>query len=145
MMQADSVGQVALRRLDEFLSEHEHLTVDREPGSITVQGTKDTGFDVTMVDEGREAIIYGGGWHGHFDDAEKAAATFMWLLTPKTKIVLTLRGQTQIGWKLQWDEDGKWLTGERGVILLAPLFWGKKREQTFQNDLLGRVSQLPVR
>lgn len=131
-----SVGQAALRRLDEFLVEHEHLKVLRASGSVTVQGTADTGFDVQMVDEGREAIIYGGGWHGHFDDAETAAATFMWLLTSKTKIVLTFHGRSQIGWRLQWDEDGEWVTGERGFILLAFLCWGPKREQTLQNHLV---------
>jgi hypothetical protein len=133
---AGSVGQDALRRLDEFLAEHENLRVVREPGSITVQGTEETGFDVQMVDDGREATIFAGGWHGHFDDAERAAATFMWLLTPQTRIVLTFRGDSQIGWKLQWEEDGKWVTGERGAILLAFLFWGRRREEILQNHLL---------
>lgn len=137
-MTGATVGQDALQRLDAFLADHPHLTVVREDGSLTVRGKEAGGFDVHMLDDGRVATIFAGGWHEHYNDAEQAAATFMWLLTPKTKIVLSFRGRSQIGWKLQWDEDGKWMTGGRGTILLPFLFWGPKREETFQNRLLDR-------
>ena len=141
-----NAGRDALHRLDEFLAEHAQIEVHREAGSTTVRGTPETGFDVTMVDWGREAMIEGGGWHGHFDDPEEAASTFMWLLTPSTRIVLTFRGAQHVGWRLEWEEEGKWVRGERGASLAALFLWGKRREETLQNDLLGpRIVQLPVR
>ena len=130
------IGAAALRRLEEFLAAHPGLTVEREEGSITVRARGPEGFDVQMTDEDFRATISTPDWRGHYQGAEEAAATFMWLLGPKTRFVRTFSGPLQLGWKLQWDEDGKWMTGERGVSPSAFLVWGKRRVEIVSNDLV---------
>lgn len=133
---SDTVGQEALARLEELLAPHEHLKVVREPKRVVVEGSADGGFDVEIVDDGDEATIFASGWHNHYYEPETAAATFMWLLTSWTRIVLHYRGKNQVGWELQRCEPTGWTSCNRGATLVSALMWGKKRLEIFQNNLI---------
>jgi len=132
----ESVGAAALRQLEKFLAEHPLLKVERGPGTITVLGTPETGFDVTLTDLGSAAKISCLDYQAKFGILENAAETFMWFLTPEVRMVVSFRGRHPVGWKLQWLEDGKWTSGARGASILALLPLGPKREVILQNTLL---------
>lgn len=125
-----------MERLDEFLAEHRNLDITREGARMTVHGSVPSGFDVAMVDDGHEATIWAHGWHSHYSNPEEAAATFMWLLTPATRIALMMGGKNILSWKLQWEEDGKWVSGDRGVAFLTFLYPFRRHEVILQNDLI---------
>lgn len=136
MSSPDGVGTAAIRRLSEELDKHPHLKVQRLEHSIAVLNAEPGVFDVELRDDGREATLYAGGWHAHYDDPKEAAETFMWLLTPETRIVLTKRGEVVIRWNIEWFEEGKWVSGSHGGILVPMPFWWPKRTDILQNHLV---------
>ncbi len=132
------VGERALAYVEEHLARHPHLQIERQPGRIIVCNDAEGGFQVEISDEGDEAIVWGGGWHDHYDDASEAAAAFMWLLTDAVRIVLRYRGKHLSGWRQERFENGYWVTVSRGRQLLPLPFWGKESEEILQNRLIER-------
>lgn len=135
-MSSDTVGSEASALVETHLEKHPSLTVSRSAGRVKVQAPPGDGFDVELVDDGAEATIYAGGWHDHFNDPDEAAATFMWLLTATTRIVLRFRGKHQIGWRLEWFSEGKWVSHGFGRILVPVGLWLPVTEVIQQNNLV---------
>ncbi|MBX7134272.1 MAG: hypothetical protein K1X67_16485 [Fimbriimonadaceae bacterium] len=135
-MSGNKVGSDALALVESHLEKHPSLNVIRSPGRVTVQAPPGEGFDVELVIDGAVATIFAGGWHDHFVDPEEAAATFMWLLTTATRIVLRYRGKHQIGWRLEWFSGGTWVSNGFGRILVPVGFWLPVTEVILQNNLV---------
>ncbi|HZH98381.1 MAG TPA: hypothetical protein VEX38_05370 [Fimbriimonadaceae bacterium] len=125
--------QSAVSKVKEALAGHPEVRLVEGDGSIKVEVDDPSGFDVEMVDDRDEISIFAGPYHTHLDDAEDAAAAFLWMLTPTHRIVEVLRGKHRQSARLEREEDGDWVV--LGRVVSLPLF-GRKRERVFQNHLL---------
>jgi hypothetical protein len=117
------------------LEPHRHLTIKRDPGRLTVTVTAD-GFDVMILDDGGEATVGMGGWHGHYSDPGEAADIFVKLLTQEARVRLTIRGGRCTSGVLELAQGDEWAPLERCTLVFGWLRLGRKRVEVVQNHLI---------
>jgi hypothetical protein len=116
------------------LAKHPEVALVEREGAIKVLAQDPDGFDVEMSDDGDEVVLWAGPYHEHVEEAENAAAAFMWMLTPAYRIVEVLRGKHTKSARLEREVDGKW--EYMGATVLALPLFGKRRERVLQNRVL---------
>lgn len=104
-----------------------------EGAMITVKARTNDGFDVSMIEEADETIVFYEGWHEHFSSPEEAIKCFMFGLTSSCRICVTQRGRKAHKWTLEAFEDGAWVSYGTTGLLLFP-FWKPSTTKYLQND-----------
>lgn len=108
----------AIEIVVEYLADHPEIQFEQTERELRVPG-KQGGFPAYVSEVGGEQIVGGGGgWHTHFEDAQQAADLFMWLLTPRTRLVEKWRRKSLASARLERFEGGEWVR----LNTFAPLF-----------------------
>ncbi len=130
-MNEPEVGITAVKIIVEALSHYPEVATEQiEKGLLVV--ASEGGFDVSIVEQGGEQLVSGGGWHDHYSDAVEASAIFLWLLTPSMRIVEKQSKGDTLSARLERFEACKWEDCGSTVCLLQLPFL-TKQEVILQN------------
>lgn len=121
-MSADLGRQVVERVAEVFgvwAAEGAPLRVERGGGSVRLTPLVEGAGEVTVYDQGGDAMLTCQRWHTHFTDAEEAVGCAWWLMTPYTRVVHELKGGILAAvWVERFSVDG-W-EAEEPVYFLNP-------------------------
>ena len=97
------------------------VEVSWDANGVTARGQNEHAFDVTLW--GRDPCTIGfDGWHHEFDNLEEAITWFLFGLSPRCRLRVTVRGGWDYRWEVQSLRDGDWIKETSGELLLVP-FW----------------------
>lgn len=121
------VGAAAIEALVRLVASFPEapLNVERRESSVVLTPRGPDTFEVTLYDQGDEAMIAAERWHSHYDDALQAAYGAYWLLSPFYRLVEELKGGVLVAtWTERYEENG-WEPMEAVYFLnpSAPELW----------------------
>ncbi|MEQ1934991.1 MAG: hypothetical protein ABL962_14120 [Fimbriimonadaceae bacterium] len=128
-------GAAGVALVEKRLEAYAHLQIERNPGRLTVV-VSGAGFEVRIIDDGNEATVATGGWHGHYSSPTEAAQVFVKLLSAQARLRLTLRGMRCTGGTLEFAEGENWIAFERCFLVFGWLRLGRRRVEIVQNRLI---------
>jgi hypothetical protein len=103
--------------------------------TLTVPAATDDGFPVVrVVRSDRESEVRGEGWTERFGRAEAAYDCFLFLLSEQSRLKVTLRGTTAVGWQVEKREYGLWVPAHPVRRRLVPI-WRPARTVWKQNHV----------
>lgn len=127
--------EAAAAALRDHLAEYPHVQLVQTEDEISVEGSPN-GFDVSLTADDGELTLAAGGWHDHYEVPSEAADMFMWLLSPRARIVATAYGETEYSWTFEIEDEGAWTTVTTMAIALPRPFWRRRRRIVRQNSHL---------
>ena len=103
--------------------------------TLTVPPATDDGFAVSLVVRSdREYEVQGEQWTERFERAEDAYDCFLFLLSEESRLKVTLRGTTAVGWQVEKREYGLWVPAHPVRRRLVPI-WRPARTVWKQNHV----------
>lgn len=103
--------------------------------TLTVPPATDDGFAVSLVVRSdREYEVHGEEWTERFERAEDAYDCFLFLLSEESRLKVTLRGTTAVGWQVEKREYGLWVPAHPVRRRLVPI-WRPARTVWKQNHV----------
>jgi hypothetical protein len=99
---------------------------------ITVEPSSPDGFSVWITGNGHQWTVGFDGWHQHFDSEFEAVDCFLWGLSGKCRLTVSLRGKFPYKWTAEYEEGGEWRSLGTTALLVFP-FWRKKTTEYLQN------------
>ena len=89
----DSTGAKAVARLYTLLDRPgAPYQLDLSDGQLKITPLGADTFPIEVDDDGEEATIFAGPWHGHFDDVDEAQNCVMGLLSPYYRLAVLYSG-----------------------------------------------------
>ncbi len=111
------------------------LRFEATPRSLTVPAATDDGFPVVLVVRSdREYEVRGEEWTDRFERSEDAYDCFLFLLSEESRLKVTLRGTTAVGWQIEKREYGFWVPAHPVRRRLVPI-WRPARTVYKQNHV----------
>ena len=111
------------------------LRFEATPHTLTVPAATDDGFPVVLIVHGNEQYeVQGGGWNERFGRAEDACDCFLFLLSERARLKVTMRGTTAVGWQVEKREYGLWIPAHPVRQRLVPL-WRRAETVWKQNHI----------
>ena len=122
---------------DEFLERLEKYSghrVEWDDGSLTVTCENEDGFAVSIYKTDIGFQVGFDGWHEEFEELATAQDCFAFGLSPKCRLKVTLRGNTEYKWTVQSEEACGWVDDTTTGLLFFPI-WQSKRLEYRRNVL----------
>jgi hypothetical protein len=111
------------------------LPFEATPQTLTVPPATDDGFSVILVvHSDHEYEVQGEAWTERFGRAEDAYDCFMFLLSERSRLKVTMRGTTAVGWQIEKREYGQWVPAHPVRRRVVPL-WRPARAVWKQNHV----------
>jgi hypothetical protein len=123
---------VLVERIAETLERNGIAYTRESDGAIAVAPSSPNGFEVRAREGEGGGMIWLGGWHEHFDDADLALKCFLWGLTDNCRLKVVFRGRYEYAWITQGKRADVWEDDQVVGLLLVP-FWRRKSVKYFQN------------
>jgi len=131
---SEAVGQQAIEIALELLQSIPGVEYTTQPGELEIKGSPG-GFDVTLIDDGREATISTDVWHDQFDDPQDAAWYAIWLMSERMRIKVSYRGRHVVrSTPESLTPEGDWIPGTTFGLLFP--FFGKQRIEYLSNSVI---------
>lgn len=102
-------GAQSLDLAEQILSRYDGapLKLERRDASLVVTPELPDAFEITLYDQGDEAMVAAERWHSHYDDPGQAAFCALWLLTPYYRVVHELKGGVLAAvWIERYEAEG---------------------------------------
>jgi len=122
----------AINEVDRVLALSPGIVRRVDGTSIVVPATDASGFEVRLIEEKREAIVFSEGWHETFGSIEDAVGCFLWCLTRSCRLRVIRYGERPYRWTLESLRDGEWVSHGTTALLFFP-FWRKRQLVYLQN------------
>lgn len=120
-------------RVVSVLQKHEGVSFTSSSREVSVPAAGADGFTVTLT-TGSDARVQvaAEGWRETFSRAEDAYDCFLLLLSDRSRLKVTLRGATPVGWQIETRAYGQWVPGRHVRRRLVPV-WRRVRIERRQN------------
>ena len=118
------------------LAKYPHISYTEKDNEITISGTPESGFDITVCVDDSEITVYFEGWHEHFELAQfdQALSCIRSGLTDACRIRVESKGNRPYKWTLEYN-DQDWEDDTTTGLLFFP-FWKKTSTRYLQNNLI---------
>jgi hypothetical protein len=125
----------AIEKIKAKLSAYSDVRYSEGPDQIEVHPRDPSGFTVGLRIARPGFTVYFDGWHEEFTSEDEALNCFAFGLSPKCRLAVVLRGNTETKWVVESLENGLWKADSETGLLLQP-FWRSARVEYRQNRLL---------
>ena len=125
----------AIQKIKTKLSAHPDVQYSESADGIEVHPRDQSGFTVGLRITPSRFTVNFEGWHEEFTSEDEALDCFAFGLSPKCRLVIVLRGDTETKWVVEGFENGVWTPDSETGLLLQP-FWRPARVEYRQNRVL---------
>jgi hypothetical protein len=125
----------AIEKVKAKLSAYPEIRYSEGPDLIEVHPRDPSGFTVGLIIGRRGFTVYFDGWHEEFTSEDEALDCFAFGLSPKCRLAVVVRGDTETRWVVEGFENGAWTPDSETALLLQP-FWRSARVEYRQNRVL---------
>ena len=125
------------------------IDADEDHCILDIPKAEPDGFDITVEVDPEEIIIFGQGFHLHFDEGgidakvESSLGLIRDLLGPGMRIMECLIGGTPYRWDAQSFQNGQWITENTSGRFFRKYF-GERTYKIYQNKVLEARRQRDV-
>ncbi len=120
-------------RIVRVLEKHDGVRFTSSSREVSVPAAGADGFTVTLTARSDTRVqVAAEGWRETFSRAEDAYDCFLLLLSDRSRLKVTLRGATPIGWQIETRAYGQWVPGHYVRRRLVPV-WRRPRIERRQN------------
>jgi hypothetical protein len=116
----------AIEKIKAKLSAYSDVQYSEGPDQIEVHPRNRSGFTVGLRIARPGFTVYFEGWHEEFTSEDEALNCFAFGLSPKCRLAVVLRGNTETKWVVESLENGHWKADSVTGLLLQP-FWRSAR------------------
>ena len=124
-----------LEKIKAKLSSYPDVRYSESADGIEVHPRDHSGFTVGLRITRPGFTVYFDGWHEEFASEDEALDCFAFGLSPKCRLAVVLRGNTETKWVVQGLENGVWTADSETGLLLQP-FWHSARVEYRQNRVI---------
>ena len=123
------------------LKKYPEAEYELNTNSITVNPNSESGFPVTLTDNGMgNFTVAFDFWHEEFDNVNDALNCYSFGLSKDCRLKLTKKGNRTIKWTVESNENGFWKEhSTTGLFNFS--FWKKAEYEFLQNDLIKSISE----
>lgn len=125
----------AIQKIKTKLSAHPDVQYSESADGIEVHPRDQSGFTVGLRITPSGFTVNFEGWHEEFTSEDEALDCFAFGLSPKCRLAIVLRGDTETKWVVEGFESGAWTPDSETGLLLQP-FWRSARVEYRQNRVL---------
>lgn len=125
----------AIQKIKTKLSAYPDVQYSESADGIEVHPKDQSGFTVGLRITRSGFTVNFEGWHEEFTSEDEALACFAFGLSPKCRLAIVLRGDTETKWVVEGFENGAWTPDSETGLLLQP-FWRSARVEYRQNRVL---------
>jgi hypothetical protein len=124
-----------LAELKQRLERHPDIRFKPGDKQLTIYAKDESGFDISVIDEGFEVTVYFGGWHQHFDTMEEAIQCVGFGLSDECRIKVERRGAKPYRWTLEYRDGDDWKFDGLTSLVFYP-YWRRKSVSYLQNHFI---------
>ncbi len=125
----------AIEKIKAKLSAYSDVHYSESADGIEVHPRDPSGFTVGLRMTPSGFTVYFEGWHEEFSSEDEALDCFAFGLSPKCRLAVVLRGNTETKWVVESIEDWLWKAASATSLLLQR-FWRSARVEYRQNRAL---------
>ena len=125
----------AIQKIKAKLSAYPDVQYSESANGIEVHPRDRSGFTVGLRILTSGFTVYFEGWHDEFTSEDEALNCFAFGLSPKCRLAVVLRGNTETKWVVESLENGVWTADSETGLLLQP-FWHSARVEYRQNRVI---------
>ena len=125
----------AIQKIKAKLSAYPDIQYSESADGIVVHPRDRSGFTVGLRITPSGFTVHFEGWHDEFTSEDEALNCFAFGLSPKCRLAIVLRGDTETKWVVEGFENGAWTPDSETGLLLQP-FWRSARVEYRQNQVL---------
>jgi hypothetical protein len=125
----------AIQKIKTKLSAYPDVQYSESADGIEVHPRNQFGFTVGLRITPSGFTVNFDGWHEEFRSEDEALDCFAFGLSPKCRLAIVFRGDTETKWVVEGLEDGAWTPDSETGLLLQP-FWRSARVEYRQNHVL---------
>jgi hypothetical protein len=125
----------AIQKIKTKLSAYPDVEYSESTDGIEVHPRDQSGFTVGLRITPSGFTVNFEGWHEEFTSEDEALDCFAFGLSPKCRLAIVLRGDTETKWVVEGFENGAWTSDSETGLLLRP-FWRSARVEYRQNRVL---------
>ena len=125
----------AIQKIKTMLSAYPDVRYSESADGIEVHPRDQSGFTVGLRVTPSSFTVYFEGWHEEFTSEDEALGCFAFGLSPKCRLAVVFRGNTETKWVVEGFENGAWTSDSETGLLLQP-FWRSARVEYRQNRIL---------
>ncbi|MEO1159327.1 MAG: hypothetical protein AAFW74_02580, partial [Pseudomonadota bacterium] len=122
-----------LAELKQWLELHPDIRSRSDDKQLTIHAKDESGFDITVIEDGTNATVYFDGWHDHFDTMEEALQCAGFGLSGKSRIKVDRRGSSPYQWTLEYRDGDEWAFESSTSLIFYP-YWRTRNETYLQNN-----------
>jgi hypothetical protein len=125
-----------IEKIKAKLSAYPDVRYSESADQIEVHPRDPSGFTVGLrITPPGGFTVHFEGWHEEFTSEDEALDCFAFGLSPKCRLAMAFRGDTQIKWVVEAFENGRWTPDSETGLFLQP-FWRSARVEYRQNRVL---------
>jgi hypothetical protein len=125
----------AIQKIKTKLSAYRDVQYSESADGIEVHPRNQSGFTVGLCITPSGFTVNFDGWHEEFTSEDEALDCFAFGLSPKCRLAIVFRGDTETKWVVEGLENGAWTPDSETGLLLQP-FWRSARVEYRQNHVL---------
>lgn len=125
----------AIQKIKAKLSAYPDVQYSESANGIEVHPRDRSGFTVGLRITPSGFTVNFEGWHDEFTSEDEALNCFAFGLSPKCRLAIFFRGDTETKWVVEGLENGAWAPESETGLLLQP-FWRSARVEYRQNRVL---------
>lgn len=129
------MGAIELLKIK--LAEYPSIYYSISNDSLVVKPIAQNGFEVSLIEDVKESIVFYDGWHEHFETTEEAVKCFMFGLSNQCRIRVAKSGEFKHKWTLEAFEEGNWNSYNTIALIFYP-FWRKESISFLQNNFINK-------
>lgn len=125
----------AIQKIKTKLSAYPNVQYSESADGIEVHPRDQSGFTVGLSITPSGFTVNFDGWHEEFISEDEALDCFALGLSPKCRLAVVFRGDTETKWVVEGFENGAWIPDSETGLLLQP-FWRSARVEYRQNRIV---------
>jgi hypothetical protein len=125
----------AIQKIKAKVSRYPDVRYSESADEIEVHPRDQSGFTVGLRITPSGFTVHFEGWHEEFTSENEALDCFAFGLSPKCRLAIVFRGETETKWVVEEFENGAWNPDSETGLLLQP-FWRSARVEYRQNHVL---------